>query len=124
MADDLERVLDVLNAHPDISIQLSLSKIFRFIRHASRLKDDICLTQPASAPLDLPPTQLPPVAKTFLSILLSLDAPAVDQCWSLFKELIWDNEYIRLLEEDPEEGFRTCGLEHGLSMLPRPSTSP
>ncbi|GJE98851.1 hypothetical protein PsYK624_150880, partial [Phanerochaete sordida] len=52
---------------------------------------------------------------TFLSQLLNLDRSLVPECWNIFKDLVWCDEYVQDLLQNPENGFRSFGIALGLA---------
>jgi hypothetical protein len=73
------------NHHPE----LSFGQVQQFICLASRLKDDILLTQPLSVLALDPPDVLPPTISTFLRHSCGISLACVEACWDTLKTTIW-----------------------------------
>ena len=115
--DSLDTILGQIDElAPSLRSHLSLSQIYKFLLYTSRLKNDIILTQRSTHNVEDPPVFLPPVIVSFLSEVLNLPDSLVDDCWSVFKNLIWNTEYIQALQKDPEDDFQSFGLKRGLGM--------
>ena len=72
--------------HPE----LSFGQVQQFICLASRLKDNILLTQPSSAVLALDPLHvLPPTISAFVKNSCNISAACVEACWDTLKMMIW-----------------------------------
>jgi len=91
----LEDLLPLINDGIDSVQQLTLSQILHFITVASRLKDDILLTQPASVPASQPPDILPPSISAFLGDCCDLLPDFVDRCWDILWPAIWNDSRFR-----------------------------
>lgn len=107
-----EALLQQLQLNPDLFQALTLSQIFNFISLASRLKDDILLTQPAKVPATHPPTVLPPTITTFLGKACNLPQAHVEQCWDILKDTIWDPATV---SQNSDSAFPQHGYHSGLS---------
>jgi hypothetical protein len=71
--------------------RVSLGQIFRFVLYAASLKNDILLPQPASHPPSLPPVVLPQAIHTFLSGACQLAPDFTDHCWTVLKDVVWND---------------------------------
>ena len=71
--------------------ELSFDQVQQFISLASRLKDDILLTQLAFDPPDV----LPPTVSTFLQLQKScgISVDCVEACWNILKSTIWNDAH-------------------------------
>lgn len=113
--DSVRTVFEQIQRHPALLDQLTLSKIYSFILHTARLRNDILLAQPSSIPLSSAPEFLPRAIQGFLSDLLGLSNGLVLACWSVFKNLIWRDDFVSQLQQNVEDGFRLYGINRGLS---------
>ena len=93
--DSLCELFVKLQPYPNLRAQLSLSQIWRFITHAALLKKDIILTQSARHDPMQPPQFLPPAIEEYLSKLLNLDSRLVEDCWTVLRDLVWNDDYIQ-----------------------------
>ena len=116
--DSLDTFLARLEStNPNLRTHLSLSQIYMFITHAAQLKNDIINTQYSKHDSSTLPPFLPPTINQFFQKALNLlDEALVDQCWELLCDMCWNTEYASALASDPENTFRSFGLETGLSM--------
>ena len=71
--------------------ELSFDQVQQFISLASRLKDDILLTQLVFDPPDV----LPPTVSTFLQLQKScgISVDCVEACWNILKSTIWNDAH-------------------------------
>ena len=113
--DRLDTIFSRLRLYPYLLACLTLSNIHQFIVHAALLKRDIYLAQPSAVSPMLAPEFLPYTIQLFLSQLVGVPAELVPTCWSIFKDLIWDDRYVAQLRTDTEDGFRLWGMDKGLS---------
>lgn len=113
--DSLAELLVKLQPFPGLRNQLSLSQILRFITHAALLKKDIYLTQHAKHDPESPPQFLPPAIQGFLGRVLNLEEQLIEECWTVLQDLVWNDEYVNDLQQDPEVTFRSFGIHQGLS---------
>jgi hypothetical protein len=96
-----------------LSVAPTLNTIVHFVNLASRLKDDILLTQPAFVSPLQPPSTLPPSARQFLSDACGLPPPDIDCCWDTLKGVIW--EPLNLPQDRVERDFTNYGHSRGFS---------
>ena len=115
--DSLAELLVKLQPYPGLRDELSLSQLWKFITHAALLKKDISLAQHAKHDPSSPPPFLPPVVQTYLSQLLNLNEQLVEECWNVLQDIVWNDDYVAALQEDPEVAFRSFGIQHGLSVF-------
>ena len=113
--DSLSHLLDALSATPELAARLTLAQLYRFVVCCARVKNEICIAQPADVRLDIPPEFLPPSLLEFLAALLEFEVVLVIQCWSVFKTLIWNDDYVAMLQQDPRKEFYEYGIERGYS---------
>jgi hypothetical protein len=111
---DLEALLQALKDHENLQ-QLSLDKILTFITRASMLKRDIMQPQPLSVPIDVAPERLPPSVSQFLSNSLDLPPDYTRECWTIFKDVIWDHPMANEAKQVEKDAFRVHGMKCGLS---------
>jgi hypothetical protein len=91
---------------------LTVDKLALFINLASRLKNDIILTQSPRVPPFDPPEFLPPSIRCFLGNSCELTLSCVDRCWNALKGTVWNKP--DLLGDPSEAVFAQHGLKHGL----------
>jgi len=97
--------------------ELSFGQVQRFISLASRLKDDILLTQPSFVPAFNPPDVLPPTVSTFLQNSCAISADCVEACWNTLKSTIWNDTDSPEAEKNLVQDFAAHGYSLGLCML-------
>jgi hypothetical protein len=109
----LRDMLLLTEQHPE----LSFGQVQRFISLASRLKDDILLTQPSSVLLldHHPPDVLPPSVSTFLQNSCAMSVYCVEACWNTLNSTIWNDEHT--LENSLIRDFAAHGHSLGLCAL-------
>ncbi|KAF8228308.1 hypothetical protein L208DRAFT_1292379 [Tricholoma matsutake] len=94
--------------HPE----LSFSQVQQIISLASRLKDDILLTQPSSVLAFDPPDVLPPTVSTFLQNSCGISMACVEACWDTLRTTIWHD--AQSLEDSLIHDFLVHGHSLGL----------
>ncbi|KAF8957605.1 hypothetical protein BDZ97DRAFT_1669810 [Flammula alnicola] len=94
---------------------LTLDGIVTFTRFASHLKRDILQPQPIneSNPAT-PPACLPEHILTFLGTALGIPLNAMDDCWNILKEHVWEMPLTPLMDEDYET-FKYFGWPLGIT---------
>lgn len=103
--DELCDIVDRLrtthhNTHHS-STSLSLSQVVQFIAHASCLKQYILLSLRATDPHDHAPQWLPSSVQSLLADAANVNLGEVGTLWTVLKDLIWDDDYVRKLETSP-----------------------
>ncbi|KAF8231666.1 hypothetical protein L208DRAFT_1162769, partial [Tricholoma matsutake] len=68
---------------------LSFGQVQQFIALASKLKDDILLSQPSFVLMFDPPKFLPSTITTFLQKSCGISLACVEVCWEALKSTIW-----------------------------------
>ncbi|KAG9314694.1 hypothetical protein JVU11DRAFT_5501 [Chiua virens] len=68
---------------------ITVNQVFLFLAIASSMKDDLILILPSEQPPMVPPTLLPPSAVRFIASACKIPPVAVQECWTLFKNIIW-----------------------------------
>jgi hypothetical protein len=111
---ELESLLEILKAQPDAFHGLTIGTILRFVTCATRLKDDIMLTQPPEFTGLQAPENLPPSIRLFLAQTCSITDSYANICWSAFKDTIWAEG--EQLQSSMEPHFRNHGHALGISM--------
>jgi hypothetical protein len=106
---------DLLENHSETLRQLTLGQIVHFVTLASRLKDDILLTQPAHISPLQPPDVLPPSITSFLSDCCGLSEDLVDSCWDVLKDMAWQESNV--FKDHSEMACVEYGHSRGLSRL-------
>jgi hypothetical protein len=91
---------------------LTLGSLVTFVTLASKLKDDILLTQPASHLATQPPDVLPPSIIHFLGGCCDLTPLHVGHCWDALKSVIWHG--TELICNRSEALFTEYGHRRGL----------
>ncbi len=107
----LQDMLLLIEQHPE----LSFGQVQQFISLASRLKDDILLTQPSSVLVLDPPDVLPPSVSTFLQNSCAMSVYCVEACWNTLNSTIWNDEHT--LEDSLIQDFAAHGHSLGLCVL-------
>ena len=115
LMDNIQCLLQKFHSYPTLLERLSLGDILLFISHARLLKNDILLAQHATHNPKDPPSFLPPTIASFLGKLLNMPPEDVANFWMVMKELLWDEEWLAVVERDPDQAYRSFGLEKGLS---------
>ena len=111
---ELEHLLHLLNAQPDVFHGLTIGKIFRFVACAARLKDDIMLTQPLELSALQAPENLLPSIRHFLAQICDIPDSYTDICWSALKDSIWSEG--EQLQGSLEPHFHNYGHSMGISV--------
>ncbi|KAG2095660.1 uncharacterized protein F5147DRAFT_584431 [Suillus discolor] len=98
-------LIQQLEYSPDAITSNSLSSLFRFITIGTTLKNDIILAEPSSAPINDPPSVLPPAIARFLGAGCAISPAQVSDAWTLLKDIIWTvlHRYLPLLLLIPNE---------------------
>ena len=103
-----------LSAHP-ILRGLTLDGVVTLTRLASHLKCDILQPQSISeSNPNVPPAILPPPIAMFLSASMDIPIDAMDDCWAIFQDYVWEMPVALLTSEDYQL-FKHHGWEYGLS---------
>jgi hypothetical protein len=89
---------------------LKWKQVVDFVTFASRPKDPILLAQPSGVSGLEPPDILPPSIASFLGSCCNLTPAAVENCWKILKETVWN-----YTESKVEAAFAEHGIQHGLS---------
>ncbi|EPS93910.1 hypothetical protein FOMPIDRAFT_1135327 [Fomitopsis schrenkii] len=113
---DLAELLRRLAEHPGLVDSLTLAGIIKFIVHASELKDNIILTQPANQNPNDVPLYLSTTVSYYLSVVASISIEQVAQCWLVFRDIVWDSIEVKSWFEDRERIFEEHGWERGISL--------
>jgi hypothetical protein len=111
---DLEVLLKQLQHHEGLQ-QLSLGKVMSFVNRASMLKRDIMQPQHPSVPVDEAPEILPPSVSHFLSDSLGIPYQYMQDCWSIFKDVVWDHPSAEESKQADRAAFKAHGGKRGLS---------
>jgi hypothetical protein len=96
--------------------KLSLGRLVLFINLASKLKDDIILTQSAHIPASEPPDNLPPSVLHFLADCCEVTLPDVIVLWRALKGLAWYG--CGPGDESLRKAFRQHGHAYDLCIYP------
>jgi hypothetical protein len=107
----LQDTVFLTEQHPE----LSFDQVQWFISLASRLKDDILLTQPSSVLAFDPPDVLLPSVSTFLQNNCAISVDCVKACWEMLKSTIWIDAHS--FEDSLIQDFVSYGHSLGLCML-------
>lgn len=111
---DVGALFDALRTHHELA-QMSLFDLIRFIRRTHLLKDDICLPQPRTVPVNIAPDLLPPAIITFLAQSFTISSEAVHYLWAVVKHLAWTLPGAAEERADEEAAFEIYGHQLGLS---------
>lgn len=95
--------------------ELSFGQVQQFISLASRLKNDILLTQPSSVMAFNPPDVLPPSVSRFLQNSCAISVDCVVACWNALNLTIWNDAHT--LENSLFQDFAAHGHSLGLCVL-------
>lgn len=112
---DLGILSTVISANPSLQ-SISLNNLLLFLSTAARLKNDILLGQLSDQPPSVPPEILPIAAQHFLSHACDLPLTTVPTCWSVFKDIIWNDAQVTSILCPPVSTFHDHGICHGFSM--------
>ncbi|KAG2348656.1 hypothetical protein BDR05DRAFT_996027 [Suillus weaverae] len=94
---------------------MSLLDLTRFIHCTHLLKDDICLPQPRTVPLNIASDTLPPAIITFLTQSFTISSDAVHYLWAIMKDLAWTLPGTVEEQGDEEAAFEIHGHHLGLT---------
>jgi hypothetical protein len=108
----LGELLQQLKASPLSFDGLTWEQVIQFVTLASKVKNDIILTQPASMPESEPPAVLPPSVAAFLGDSCKLAPAHVENCWKIMKGVIWTTPPSIPVEPI----FAEHGHQYGLGM--------
>jgi hypothetical protein len=108
-------LLQQLKDHESLS-RLSLGTIMTFITWASALKRDIIQPQPLSTPVDRAPEFLPPSVSCFLGDSTDIPQEYIQDCWTIFKDVVWDHPNTEDTKRADVEAFKVHGQKQGLSV--------
>jgi hypothetical protein len=111
---DLEALLQLLQDNGNLQ-QLSFDKILTLIMRPSLLKCDIMQPQPLSMPTDMAPQYLLPSVSHFLANSLDIQPEDVQECWKIFKDVIWDHPTAEKVKQADKDAFKLHGMKCGLS---------
>ncbi|GJE96071.1 hypothetical protein PsYK624_122640 [Phanerochaete sordida] len=114
--DSMVAIWQVMADRPDLASQLRLHQLNRFIFFCATLKREIITAQPVNIYKDisLPPEHLSDSFRAFLSESLHMGDDVVTWLWSSLNLLIWNEDHIAELHEDPLELFHKYGLRYGI----------
>ena len=110
----MEALLEQLQNHDGLR-QLSLAQIISFVNCASMLKRDIMQPQTPSTSGDEAPKYLPPSVSHFLSESLGIPNRYMEDCWTIFKDVVWDHPSAEESKQADDEAFKVHGQKRGLS---------
>jgi hypothetical protein len=96
----LGALLRHLQSQRELVNRQSLFALLQFIRLGTIIKNDIILSQPAMAPIDMAPSQLSPAFQLFLQAGCSITSTEVDYAWVLLKDVIWKGGLESMLGND------------------------
>lgn len=106
-----------LSAHPILQ-DLTLDGVVTLTRLASHLKRDILQPQSISeSNPNVPPAILPQPIVMFISASMGIPIDAIDDCWAIFQDYVWEMPVAPLTYEDYQL-FKHHGWEYGLSCVP------
>ena len=103
-------------AYPDLTCKLTLPGLVHFIVYAAALKADIALTQSSKYLPAQPPKHLPSAIQQFLAQVIQSTVVTVQECWSILRDVVWDQELTETLTKDLKGDFCAYGHAMGLSM--------
>jgi hypothetical protein len=101
---DLNALLLLLKDRDNIQ-QLPLDKVLSFITRASVLKRDIMQPQPSSVLIDMAPERLSPSVSQFLSDSFNMPPDCINDCWAVFKDVIWDHPTSNEVKKAETDAF-------------------
>ena len=108
----LDELLQQFRSSPLSFNGLTWEQLVQFTTLASKVKNDIILTQPANVPESEPPDVLPPSVAAFLGDSCMLMPAQVEDCWKVMKGVVW-----RTAPSIPVETiFAEHGHQYGLGM--------
>ena len=96
---------------------LTLRQLLLFSTLATKLTAEILLVQPSTHSLEVAPLYLSSAIVGFLTDACGIDGDTISQCWTLLKDLIWQDDHSAITgvtEEDIEGAFHQHGHHYGL----------
>lgn len=118
MSDNLEicTILDRMSQH-EVLRRLTMSRLMLFINNAACLRRSIQLTQPLSEQGSTAPEHLPTSIAEFLSLSVGIPLQHLSECWSILKDLVWEQPTPEQCSEAQEKQFVEHGWQRGISEL-------
>lgn len=112
----MQALLDAINKQEGSH---DIFKLSCFIQYASRLKNEILLTQKSSHLPNIVPRFLPVSVVNFLASSCALSEEEVEDCWTVVKDLVW-SAYI-LDDKAVSAAFKDHGTDKGFGLSFPPS---
>ena len=71
--------------------------------------------QPSTVSIYMVPEHLPPSVSQFLTNSLDIPSHCIQECWAVFKDVIWDHPTVDQVKQAEKDAFRLHGKQCGLS---------
>jgi hypothetical protein len=111
--DTFNEIHTMLETVPGLSTAIGMEKAMRFVRLATRLKDEILSKQKVGHDANEVPDTLPENVQEFLGSALHLPHEYVHGCWTAFGRTIWQRD----ANGDSTGADARLFKEHGLQGL-------
>ncbi|KZP27843.1 hypothetical protein FIBSPDRAFT_730025 [Athelia psychrophila] len=96
---------------------LTVTQLMAFVNHAVCLRRSIQLTQPLSEDDIAAPEFIPGSISEFLSESVGIPYQHITTCWSILKDLVWQQPTSEELSEKQEEQFVKHGWRRGITSI-------
>ena len=113
---DLGKLATVIVANPSLHT-ITLDRLLLFLASIAPLKNDILLMQPSDHTIASPPAILPGSVQAFLSQACGLPTNVIQDLWSTFKNVTWQDSGTSGVLFAPLSTFHTHGVPYGFSMF-------
>lgn len=112
--DALLSIVNQLQESPEVIKHVTLRNLHLFVVHAARMKPDIVLAQLQGGNPHAPPQFLSTSIRDALADICSVPVDCVPSLWTALKTLVWDDNYVASLQENPQLVFMKHGIDKGL----------
>ena len=112
---DLGKLTMTIAANPALCA-IPLDRLLFFLASIPILKDDILLIQPSGHSIACPPSMLPASMQSFFSKACNIPMDAVQELWSAFKDVAWNDVPLSAVLSAPLSTFHAHGLSNSYSM--------
>jgi hypothetical protein len=96
---------------------ITLDRLLLFLASITPLKNDILLMQPSDHTIASPPAILPGSVQSFLSQACGLPTNVIQELWSTFKNVTWQDSGTSSVLCAPLSTFHAHGAPYGFSMF-------
>lgn len=115
--DALLSIVNQLQESPEVIKHVTLRNLHLFVVHAARMKPDIVLAQLQGGNPHAPPQFLSTSIRDALADICSVPVDCVPSLWTALKTLVWDDNYVASLQENPQLVFMKHGIDKGLASI-------